>query len=78
MANKKKSDKEKKASDDKLYIYKLEIAYNEDNGVIEYISESIVKDSNAGPIDTNFDYIEEYWDEETLKLFDCLYEVAES
>ena len=78
MANKKKSKENKKVLDDKLYVYKLEIAYNESNGSIEYITESISENSEIGPIDSNFDYIEEYWDKETLDLFNSLYEVAEA
>ena len=78
MANKKKSKENKKVLDDKLFIYKLEIAYNEKTGSVEYITESISEDSPAGPIDTNFDYIEDYWDEETLKIFSSLYEVGEA
>ncbi len=78
MANKKKSKENKKVLDDKLYVYKLEIAYNESTGSIEYITESISENSEIGPIDSNFDYIEEYWDKETLDLFNSLYEVAEA
>ena len=78
MANKKKSKENKKVLDDKLYVYKLEIAYNESTGSIEYITESISENSEVGPINSNFDYIEEYWDKETLDLFNSLYEVAEA
>lgn len=78
MAQKKKSKKDKKVLDDKIFIYKLEIAYNEKSGSIEYITESVYEESNGGPIDTNWDYIEDYWDEETLKIFDTLYEVGEA
>ena len=78
MAKKNKSKENKKVLDDKLFIYRLEIAYNEKTGSIEYITESISQDAPAGPIDTNWDYMEEYWDEETLKIFSSLYEVGEA
>ena len=78
MAKKKKSKKDKKILDDKIYIYNLEIAYNEKTGSIEYITESIAQEEPVGPIDTSWDYIEDYWDIDTLKLFDYLYEVGEA
>ena len=57
MAKKKKSKENKKVLDDKLFIYRLEIAYNEKTGSIEYITESISQDAPAGTIDTNWDYM---------------------
>ena len=78
MRIKKKSKKDKKVLDDKIFIYKLEIAYNEKSGSIEYITESICEKSPGGPIDSNWDYMEDYWDEETLKIFKSLYEVGEA
>jgi hypothetical protein len=59
-------------------IYRLEIKYNEKTGIIEYITETIVDSQDRGPIDTNFDYIEEHFDEEDLKLLERLYIVGES
>ena len=78
MDEKKKSKENKNKLEDTNLIYKLEIAYNEKTGVIEYITESVCKETPAGPVDSNFDYIEDYWDEETLRLFENLYEVGEA
>ena len=78
MAIKKKSKKDKKQLDDTTLIYKLKIAYNEKTGIVEYITESICKESPAGPIDSSWDYMEDYWDDETLKIFESLYEVEEA
>ena len=78
MTDKKKSKEQKKQLDDKTFIYKLEIAYNEKSGTVEYITESISQEDPVGPIDNNFDYIEDYWDKETLDLFDYMYEVGEA
>ena len=70
-------DKENKYTKD-CFIYRLEIKYNEKTGVIEYITESIVDPEDRGPIDTNFDHIEEHFDEEDFKLLEKLYIVGES
>jgi hypothetical protein len=78
MSDKKKSEQKNKQLDDKRFIYRLEIAYNEKTGVVEYITESICQDEPAGPIDTNFDYLEDYWDKETLELFNHLYLIGEA
>ena len=60
-------------------IYKLEIAVNPKEGSVEYIVEGFDEIGNdMGPIDSNWDYLEDYWDEETLDIFNNLYEVAES
>ena len=59
-------------------IYTLEIVYNEENGTIEHIAEGIVTSNPVGPIDSNFDFIEDYFDLETLKLLEDLYIVGES
>ncbi len=70
-------DNKNKDKDDCL-IYRLEIKYNEKTGVVEHITECIIDAEDKGPIDTNWDYLEEYWDKETLDLLCSLYEVAEA
>ena len=61
-----------------MLIYKLEIAYNEDRGTIEYICETIDKEGFSGPIDCSWEYLENYFDDEDLKMMDSLYEVGEA
>ena len=59
-------------------IYTLEIVYNEEKGTIEHIAEGITTSGLEGPIDSNFDFIEDYFDMETFKLLEGLYIVGES
>ena len=59
-------------------VYKLEIAYNEDSNVVEYICESIDKEGFSGPIDSSWEYMEAYFDEEDLRMMDSLYDVGEA
>jgi len=59
-------------------IYTLEIVYNQKEGTIEHIAEGVVTSDPLGPIDSNFDFIEEYFDMETFKLLEGLYIVGES
>ena len=59
-------------------IYKLEIVYDKKGGTVEHICEGITTSNPVGPIDSNFDYLEEYFDIETFKLLDDLYIVGES
>ena len=59
-------------------IYTLEIVYNEKDGTVQHIAEGIVTANPVGPIDSNFDFIDEYFDMETLKLLEDLYIVGES
>ena len=75
-----KLDKEKKKLVKGCIIYTLEIAVNPDKGTVEYIVEGFdeVGTGDMGPIDSSWDYLEDYFDEETLNIFDYLYEVAES
>ena len=42
-------------------IYTLEIVYNEKGDTIEHICEGISTSSPMGPINSNFDFIEEYF-----------------
>ena len=59
-------------------VYKLEIAYNEENGTVEYICETVDRNGFSGPMDASWDYIEDYFDEEDLRMMDSLYEVGEA
>jgi len=67
----------KKNKNNKL-IYKLEIVYDKNGETVEHICEGITTSNPVGPIDSNFDYLEEYFDIETFKLLDDLYIVGES
>ena len=69
MANKHKKGK---------LIYTLEIVYDEKKGTIEHIAEGISTANPIGPIDSNFDFIEDYFDMDTLKLLEELYIVGEA
>ena len=75
-----KLDKEKKKLPKGCIVYTLEIAVNPKEGSVEYIVEGFdeIGSSEVGPIDSNWDYLEDYWDEETMGIFKGLYEVAES
>ena len=59
-------------------IYTLEIVYDEKGDTIEHICESVSTSSPMGPIDSNFDYLEEYFDVETFRLLEELYVVGEA
>jgi len=59
-------------------IYKLEIAYNEDSGSVEYICESVDNQGFTGALDSSWDYLSDYFDEEDFELMDSLYDVGES
>ena len=69
MANKNKK---------RTLIYSLEIVYNEKGDAIENICEGISTSNPVGPIDSNFNYLEEYFDNDTFKLLDDIYIVGES
>tara|TARA_R100001163_G_scaffold65834_1_gene65484 strand:+ start:16420 stop:16656 length:237 start_codon:yes stop_codon:yes gene_type:complete len=73
-------DKERDKLPKGTLIYKLEIAVNPKEGSVEYIVEGFdeVGEECPGPIDSNWDYLEDYWDEETLDIFNNMYEVGES
>ena len=76
-----KLDKERKKLPKGTLVYKLEIAVNPKEGSVEYIVEGfdeVGEGNEIGPIDSNWDYLEDYWDEDTLKIFECMYEVGES
>ena len=59
-------------------IYTLEIVYNTKTGNIDHIAEGISTENPIGPIDSNFDFIDECFDLDTLKLLDDLYIVGEA
>lgn len=71
-------DNKKKKLAKGCLIYRLEIAYNEKDDTVEYICESIDEAGLNGPIDSSWDYLHDYFDEEDLKLMDELYEVGEA
>ena len=71
-------DNKKKKLAKGCLIYKLEIAYNEDKDSVEYICETIDREGFSGPIDCSWQYLEDYFDEEGLKLLDSLYDVGEA
>ena len=73
-----KIDSKKKKLAKGCLIYRLEIAYNEDKDTVEYVCESVDKEGFSGPIDSSWDYLENYFDEEDFKLLDSLYEVGEA
>ena len=59
-------------------IYTLEIVYNKDEDTVEHICEGIRDDNETGPIDSNFDFIEEHFDMDTFKMLESLYIVGEA
>ena len=59
-------------------IYTLEIVYDEKSDTIQHICESVSTSNPIGPIDSNFDFIEDYFDIETFKLLEELYIVGEA
>ena len=59
-------------------IYTLEIVYNENGDTIEHIAEGISTENPEGPIDSNFDHIEEYFDMDIFELLEKLYIVGEA
>ena len=75
-----KLDKEKKKLPKGCIVYKLEIAVNPKEGTVEYIVEAIdeVGEVKPGPIDSSWDYLEDYFDEEDFEALGNLYDVGES
>ena len=73
-----KLKKERKKLKKGTLIYTLEIAVNPDSDTVEYIVEVIDEVGESLPLDSNFDYLADYWDEEDMKLLGNLYEVGES
>ena len=59
-------------------IYRLEIAYNKEEGTVEYICESVDEVGYNGPIDSSWDYLTDYFDEEDIAVLDSLYDVGEA
>ena len=75
-----KLDKERDKLPKGTLIYKLEIAVNPEEGSVEYIVEAFdeIGEVMPGPIDSSWDYLEEYFDEEDFEALENLYEVGES
>ena len=75
-----KLDKERDKLPKGTLVYKLEIAVNPKEGSVEYIVEGFdeIGASQIGPIDSSWDYLEDYWDEEDMKVLEALYIVGES
>ena len=75
-----KLDKERDKLPKGTLIYKLEIAVNPKEGSVEYIVEGFdeIGGKIPGPIDSSWDYLEDYWDEEDMKVLEDLYIVGES
>lgn len=73
-----KLDKKKRKLAKGCYVYKLEIAYNEDKDSVEYICETVDKEGFSGPIDCSWEYLTDYFDEEDMALLDSLYDVGEA
>ena len=75
-----KLDKERKKLPKGCIVYKLEIAVNPEEGSVEYIVEGFdeIGETCSGPIDSNWDYLEDYFDDEDIRLLETLYEVGES
>ncbi|QDP57652.1 MAG: hypothetical protein Unbinned3338contig1000_28 [Prokaryotic dsDNA virus sp.] len=59
-------------------IYTLEIIYNVEEGTVEHIAEGIATVNPVGPIDSNFEFLDDYFDLDTLKMLDELYIVGEA
>ena len=80
MIKSKKLSKQRKKLKDGCLVYTLEIAVNPDEGTVEYIVEAIdeVGEVIPGPIDSNWNYLEDYFDEEDFDVLDKLYDVGES
>ena len=76
MSNKLNNKKKKLAKG--CLIYKLEIAYDDKRDTVEYICETIDREGFSGPIDCSWQYLEEYFDEEDIRMMDSLYEVVEA
>ena len=75
-----KLKKERKKLPKGCIVYTLEIAVNPEEGTVEYIVEGIdeVGAKIPGPIDSSWDYLEDYFDEEDIKVLDEMYIVGES
>ena len=75
-----KLDDERKKLPTGSIVYKLEIAINPKTSTVEYIVEGYdeIGATEQGPIDSNWDYLEDYFDEEDFKLLESMYEVGES
>ena len=75
-----KLNKQRKKLPKGTLIYKLEIAVNPKEGSVEYIVEGFdeIGEIRPGPMDSSWDYLEDYFDEEDFEVLDNLYDVGES
>tara|TARA_R110002020_G_scaffold448364_2_gene661152 strand:- start:124 stop:375 length:252 start_codon:yes stop_codon:yes gene_type:complete len=75
-----KLNKQRKKLPKGTLIYTLEIAVNPEEGSVEYIVEGFdeVGEVKPGPMDSSWDYLEDYFDEEDFDVLDNLYDVGES
>ena len=85
MAKNDKLNKERKKLPKGTLVYKLEIAVNPDEGTVEYIVEGLEEIADvSGPINmdsegySQYVDIEDYFDEDSLKLLEEVYFVGES
>ena len=80
MIKSKKLIKKREKLEDGSLIYTFEIAVNPKKGTVEYIVEGIdeVGEVIPGPLDSNWNYLEDYFDEEDFDVLDKLYDVGES
>ena len=85
MAKNDKLNKERKKLEKGCLIYTLEIAVNPEEGTVEYIVEGLEEiTDNSGPINMDIrgycEYvdIEDYFDDDALKMLDDIYVVGES
>ena len=80
MIKSKKLSKQRKKLKDGCLIYTLEIAVNPKDSTVEYIVEGIdeVGEVIPGPIESSWNYLEDYFDEEDIQVMDSLYEVGEA
>ena len=78
MIKSKKLSKERTKFKKGTLIYTLEIAFHPDDGTVEYIVEAIDQTDEVSPVNSNFNYIEEYFDEEDFELLESIYEIGET
>ena len=84
MTDTKKLNKERKKLKNGSLVYTLEIAFNPDEGTIEYIVEGLeeVSDVSIGAINYSempaFIDIEDYFDDEDIELIGDIYIIGNS
>ena len=78
MIKSKKLSKERTKLKKGTLVYTLEIAFHPEDGTVEYIVEAIDQTDEVSPVNSNFNYIEEYFDEEDFELLESIYEIGET